>query len=91
MCGIFGEVGKDLTTINMDKINTLGIMNETRGIHSCGISIDGEIFKGLSDEAKYRNFARSMGGVKPGLDGVVIGHTRHATVGVKCFSTTGDQ
>ena len=82
MCGIFGGISKDLSKINMDKINTLGIMNETRGIHSCGISIDGEILKGLNAEAKYRSFASTIGGMVPSTDGVVIGHTRHATVGV---------
>ena len=57
MCGIFGYAGVNPNKINIDKINTLGILNEVRGVDSCGIAMDGQILKGVGQLAKFRNFA----------------------------------
>lgn len=81
MCGIFGFAGKDVKDFNKDKFNILGIMNETRGKHSCGYSVDGTILKGVETFKVYRDFAAFMDMSLPVTIPTVLGHTRHATGG----------
>jgi len=85
MCGIFSWAGNDPKKFNRNKFNTLGIMNETRGLHSCGVTFDNKIFKGVGTrESQYRSFAAVNSNNKEfnaGLIPIVLGHTRHATVG----------
>jgi len=81
MCGIFGHVGNTTKKINIDKLNLLGIQNEVRGIHSCGLTSDGLIKKGIGESAKYRDFLTYYRLNNPSHSPTVIGHTRHATRG----------
>ena len=84
MCGLLGWSGKDPKKFNINKFNILGILNETRGKHSCGISYNGEIYFGIGKEAEWRDFCavHTNSLFKEGLHiPTVIGHTRHATVG----------
>ena len=82
MCGLFGWVGRNPKTFNLDKLNILGVLNEERGRHSCGLAIDGLIKVGVKANKEYRDFAIDMAGTIPESHSVVIGHTRHATSGV---------
>ena len=83
MCGLHGWVGKDPKQFNMDKFNVLGIINETRGVHSCGIAVDGELFKGHLNNRmqKWREMIAGTNVPVPENVSVVIGHTRAATGG----------
>lgn len=81
MCGIFGWSGRNPASFDFNKYNILGIMNEQRGKHSCGVTIDGEIYIGVDKNKLYRDFIISTPLDKPVKYPVVIGHTRHATVG----------
>ena len=80
-CGLFGWAGKNIKDFNSSLFNTLGILNEVRGEHSCGVATDGEIYNGVDDTKIYRNFLAKSGYKKPTTLPVVIGHTRHSTMG----------
>jgi hypothetical protein len=83
MCGLFGWSGLKPGVFNKDKFNMLGVQNETRGKHSCGIAVDGDIYTGIDQEKVYRDFMVSHYDIlEPKRIPVVLGHTRHATVGV---------
>ena len=79
MCGLFGYTGTKPPDLNIIKI--LGLYNQSRGEHSCGISIDGEIKKGIDDKKLFGHFIVENILQKPKLDFTVIGHTRSATSG----------
>jgi predicted glutamine amidotransferase len=81
MCGIFAWAGRNPATFNPYKFNTLGIMNEVRGKHSCGVTIDQEIYIGVDNNKVYRDFVASSDLPVPKKFPNVIGHTRHATGG----------
>lgn len=80
-CGLFGWVGDDPSKFNKDKFDKLGIYNISRGKHSCGQAIDGELYKGIKNQANYQDFIANNITPSPVKSSVVIGHTRHATVG----------
>lgn len=81
MCGIFSWAGRNPASFDPNKFNVLGIMNETRGKHSCGVTIDGEIYIGIDKIKLYRDFVAASGLERPKKYPTVIGHTRHATFG----------
>lgn len=81
MCGLFGWIGSTPKKFNKDKFDKLGIQNEIRGRHSCGVAVDGELYKGVNDEKEYRDFIAKSGYPLPSKIPVVIGHTRFATGG----------
>lgn len=80
-CGLFGFAGEDPKDFNRDKFDKLGIYNITRGKHSCGISVDGKVMKGIRTNANYLDFIVNKTYSSPKDIPVVIGHTRHATFG----------
>lgn len=80
-CGLFGWLGNDPKVFNRDKFDKLGIYNEKRGEHSCGMTMDGEIFIGVDNSKIYRNFINNHYDVNPETYPTVLGHTRHATYG----------
>jgi hypothetical protein len=86
MCGIMGWAGRSPKSFNSDKFNNLGIQNETRGTHSCGVSVDGEIYFGVDDRKRFRDFLSKGGYPKPTKIPIVVGHTRHATNGSHTMS-----
>ena len=80
-CGIFAWAGKKHTAFDRSKFDILGIMNETRGVDSCGITVDGEIYTGTGQTKVYRDFIAAEERLVPREIPVVIGHTRWSTVG----------
>jgi len=81
MCGIFAWAGKDPRKFNKTKLDILGIYNEVRGGHSCGIAKDGEISIGIDKNKAYKDFLATTGYDAPKKYPVVIGHTRQSTYG----------
>lgn len=81
MCGIIAYAGSDYKKYNEDKLKLLGVLNETRGRDSCGISVDGEIFHGVDKNKVFRDFISNMIVPVPKEIPTVIGHTRWSTVG----------
>lgn len=81
MCGLFGWSGKDPKKFNKTKLDILGIFNEERGTHSCGISSDGDIFIGIDKNKVYKDFLVNANYDVPFKYPSVIGHTRLATGG----------
>lgn len=80
-CGLFGWAGKDPDNFNRDKFDKLGIFNDERGKHSCGTSIDGEIYIGIDGNKLYKDFISTNYDINPKLYPTVLGHTRYATFG----------
>ena len=80
MCGIFAWSGKDPKKFNKAKFDILGIFNIERGKDSCGISYDGDVYPGISDNKLYSTFAQNVD-IKPKHFPVVIGHTRQSSPG----------
>lgn len=82
MCGIISWTGKNVKDFNADKFNILGIVNETRGKHSCGVTVDGTIEYGTVNQKLYRDFiSLNRNYLNPTKIPIVIGHTRWATGG----------
>jgi len=81
MCGIFGWAGKNPNKFEKSKFDVLGIFNVSRGKHSCGISVDGDIIIGIDDNKIYTDFIYKTGYDSPRKLPYAIGHTRHATYG----------
>ena len=78
-CGLFGFCGSEPP--DMNKIKILGILNESRGTHSCGIFYNGTVTKGIGKEAIFTNFlAHNIVNSVKGAN-IFIGHTRWATRG----------
>ena len=86
MCGIWGWNGKDVNDFSKDKFNMLGIANQVRGKDSCGLAINGVIFKGHDKNSVYQDFVKNNYKrdevYKPDSVKSVIGHTRKASHGV---------
>lgn len=81
MCGLFGWVGKDPKKFNKDKFNILGIINETRGTDSCGVTVNGEIYFGLKSTSDFRDFIVENNYTLPEKIPTIFGHTRNSSKG----------
>lgn len=81
MCGIFGWVGKNPQDFNKAKFDILGIFNVERGKHSCGVTVDGDIFHGVDNNKLFHDFLVDSNYESPKKYPFVIGHTRQATQG----------
>lgn len=86
MCGIFGVSLKQKTSETkireaMLKVKILGLYNLSRGRDSCGITIEGEIYKGVERVKEWDKFIGSFYMPSPKKNLVVIGHTRSSTGG----------
>jgi glucosamine 6-phosphate synthetase-like amidotransferase/phosphosugar isomerase protein len=88
MCGLLGHLGNKTNKVNLDKFNILGILNEERGEHSCGVTIDGEILKGIDELKVYRDFVSFYNLRAPNYATGMIGHTRKATYGQHTLENT---
>lgn len=73
--------GRSPKSFNPDKFNALGIMNQTRGTNSCGVTVDGKIYHGIDNTSRYCDFLAEGGFPLPMSIPIVIGHTRNSTVG----------
>lgn len=80
-CGNFAWIGSSPDLFNLDKYKILGMMNESRGINSCGVFIDGKVTKGIGATSRFTNLISSESIEKPESIAVVIGHTRNSSVG----------
>lgn len=80
-CGLFGASADDITKINIDKLKILGVFNDTRGGHSCGISLDGDIMLGTYKNKLFKDFIINSEIASPVDIPIIIGHTRFATGG----------
>lgn len=92
-CGNFGWSGDDPSKFNRDKFITLGVLNEERGTDSCGLFVDGKLYRGddigQNNEAKFRNMVRKNKFPSPSKIPVIIGHTRNSSrFGVKSIENT---
>jgi len=81
-CGLFGAAADDVNKINIDKVKILGIFNDIRGGHSCGISVDGDIILGTYKNKLFKDFITEHTIVQPDTLPVILGHTRKATGGL---------
>lgn len=79
-CGIFAWTGKYPSLFNLDKFNTIGLYNDSRGGDSAGIFYNGRLLRGIGKYSKYENFIKNVERFNPEFN-VVIGHTRKASVG----------
>lgn len=80
-CGIFAWSGSSTKDFNKAKFDILGIYNDKRGKHSCGVGIDGEIINGVDKNKLYIDFLSNKNYNLPVKIPTVIGHTRYATIG----------
>jgi glucosamine 6-phosphate synthetase-like amidotransferase/phosphosugar isomerase protein len=87
-CGLFAFSGKeDLTEAQkkevMLKLKILGLYNQSRGEHSCGISIDDIVYKGAGvGKAKWSEYITKQQLDTPQEHNTILGHTRKATTGL---------
>lgn len=79
MCGLAFFNGSK--PANLHIMVTLGILNEERGTHSCGLYMNGEILWGVNKEAHFREFAAANEFKYTGEDYNVLIHTRASTFG----------
>lgn len=87
-CGIFAFSGKrDLSEAQMKiilwKIHILGLYNESRGVHGCGLYIGNEIYKGVNTTKKYSEFiaCNEFDLNYESGNKIILGHCRQASVG----------
>jgi len=85
-CGLFGWVGSSSDKFSKDKFDKLGMYNVERGKHSCGVAVNGELYKGIGVISEYQDYIIKNTTPHPKESTVVIGHTRHATVGKHTIS-----
>lgn len=82
MCGIFGGSAKKGKKLNLRKLTTLGLYNIQRGTDSCGYYFNGNIVKGVGDEANFSKFIAKHKLLRGELPcEVFMGHTRKSTSG----------
>jgi len=82
VCGIIAWSGKDPEQFNSDKLNILGLFNESRGGDSCGVAVDGEIYYGIDKNKNFEDFIINKNYPKPQIIPAVIGHTRKSSIGL---------
>lgn len=92
-CGLAAfSPAKNLTEEQKAKVwanmKLLGIFNQSRGVHSCGLVINGQKYAGWDDVSGRKDTALFMNLLADNPDlkyesGVIMIHTRQATVGLK--------
>ncbi len=89
-CGIYGFSLKPGGNIEvaMAKLKILGIYNIPRGRDSCGVFIDGEIFKGVKEKKEFDDFIEETTLPLPKKNLVVLGHNRWSTRGANTEENT---
>lgn len=102
-CGIsafsgFRNLTKEQAKLALNKIKILGLYNQSRGVHGCGIYINGQIYKGYDDlvrkvnNKEFDNFLADEEFVIPELDPkkgtTILLHNRQATRGAQIEDCT---
>jgi len=79
-CGQWGYIGDSYNPL---KIKILGLYNQTRGVHSCGVHIDNQTVKGTGDLKLWMDFiaATPLPATIESGDKVILGHARQASSG----------
>lgn len=82
-CGLFGGQAIPGKKLSLRKLAILGLYNLQRGTDSCGYYYNGNIVKGIDDNANFGVFITNNKLVPGDLDcEVFIGHTRKSTIGL---------
>ena len=84
MCGLLGFYPKKNKKVDLTKLYPLWILNEDRGVHSCGISYGSQRIAGISKLSKARDLISDIHINLIETDLInkpIICHTRHATNG----------
>jgi len=82
-CGIWAWNGENVKDFNINKFNTLGFFNDSRGGDSSGRYFDSMIHTGIDKYSKYQGLVQAFGEFKPENFPVAIGHARKASIGAK--------
>lgn len=85
-CGIFAFSAKPNLTVEQLKIAyhkllILGLYNESRGTHGCGLYIGGELKKGFDKNKLFKTFISNNGFEIDETSTTMIGHCRQASRG----------
>lgn len=80
-CGIFGQSTNTPKKLNQSNVKILGMFNESRGKHSCGITYDGEVYHGIDDTKLFTDFMKHQTFDAKAYP-LMFGHTRQSSVGV---------
>lgn len=82
MCGLYGGIAKQNKKLSRSKLITLGLYNIQRGVDSCGYYYNGNIQKGVKNEANFGTFV-AKNPILPGEinQEIFLGHTRKTTFG----------
>lgn len=82
MCGLFGFIGTKKQPIDVTPFLALGVENDVRGGHGCGIFVDGQYEYGTVSDKYFSTFFEKSELLKT-VDKVevLIGHDRKASVG----------
>jgi len=84
MCGLVGFYPKKNKKVDLTKLYPLWVLNEDRGVHSCGISYGGKRLVGTLKTSKARDLLADIYDsiAEEDLTNLpIIAHTRHATAG----------
>lgn len=93
-CGISAFAGKDKMTREQAKtaswkMKILGLYNESRGEHGCGIYANRRWEKGINAEKLFKNFIGREDYTFPiPKDSVMIMHSRQSTMGANTYENT---
>lgn len=85
MCGLFGFIGFEKQKVDIRSFLALGVENDSRGGHGCGIFVDGQVEYGAASEKYFEKFydqSQLLPKIKTAE--VLIGHDRKASVGGIC-------
>lgn len=94
-CGIFAFSGKknisnDLLKTALLKIHILGLYNESRGVHGCGLYAGGVVYKGVNNLKLYSDFITCNEfplNEKENIN-ILMGHCRQASRGDHSIENT---
>ena len=82
MCGLYGFIGFKKQPIDIVTFLALGIENDSRGGHGCGIFTDGNVEYGSSSDKYFEAFYEKSEILKSLRSAeILIGHDRKASVG----------
>lgn len=82
MCGIYGFVGLKKKPIDFTTFLNLGVINDARGGHGCGIFVDGQVEYGSSKDKYFETFYPKSNLLNTVSEAqIIVGHNRKASIG----------